>query len=162
MAKHANLLTCEIALFYKSSSAHISEVCEFEFSLNKTVIPSVLDGGDEIDLANLDPDKYVTCDKQIRHKLNGPSYMMTNSSLLFGCTVRSGLSFMSQDIASCANQSALPSFHYTTNLAFLQVYPGLLQLTQNISPIESPEKFLSNTTGNVSFLLDLNKTGIPP
>ena len=119
MAKHANLLTCESALFYKSSSAHISEVCEFEFCLNKTVIPSVLDGGDEIGLANLDPDKYVTCDKQIRYKLDGPSYMLTNRSLLCGCTVKSSLSFIPQDIGSCANQSALPSFHYTTNLAFL-------------------------------------------
>ena len=87
--------------------------------------------------------------------------MLTNRSLLCGCTVRSGLSFIPQDIGSCANQSALPSFHYTTNLAFLQVYPGLLQLAQNISTLSSIPNFLPNTIGNVNFLLDLNKTGIP-
>ena len=41
------------------------------------------------------------------------------------------------------------------------MYPGLLQLAQNISTIPSIPNFLPNTTGNVSFLLDLNKTGIP-
>ena len=161
MTKHANLLTCESALFYKSSKAHISEVCEFDFFLNKTVIPSVLDGGDEIGLANLDPDKYVTCDKQIRHKLDGPSYMLTNRSLLCGCTVRSGLSFIPQDIGSCANKSIMPTFHYTTNLAFLQVYPSMLQLAHNVPGLASPDSFLPNTTGNASFPLDLNATGIP-
>ena len=161
MSKHANLLTCESALFYKSSSGHISEVCEFEFFLNKTVIPSVLDGGDEIGLANLDPDKYVTCDRQIRHKLSGPSYMLTNRSLLCECTVKSGLSFIPQDIGSCSNQSALPTFNYTTNLAFLHVYPKMLQLAQNISNFTQPQNLLSQMTGNATFQVDLNKTGIP-
>ena len=40
------------------------------------------------------------------------------------------------------------------------MYPGLLQLAQNISTIQSIPNLLPNTTGNVSFLLDLNKTGI--
>ena len=161
MAKHANMLTCESALFYKSRKGHISEICEFDFYLNKTVIPSVLDGGDEIGLANLDPDKYVTCDKQIRHKLDGPSYFMTNRSLLCDCSVRSGLSFIPQDIGSCANKSIMPTFHYTTNLAFLQVYPTMLQLAHNISHLPSPDTFIPNGSVNANFHLDLKDTGIP-
>ena len=161
MTKHANLLTCESALFYKSSNGHISEACEFDFFLNKTVIPSVLDGGVEIGLANLNPDKYVTCERQIRHKLQGPSYLMTNRSLLCECSVKSGLSFLPQDIGSCANKSIMPTFHYTTNLAFLQVYPTMLQLAHNIVQMPSPESFLPNVSGNTSFLLDLKDTGIP-
>ena len=66
---------------------------------------------------------------------------MANRSLLCECSVQSGLSFLPQDIGSCANKSIMPTFHYTTNLAFLQVYPTMLQLAHNIAQMPSPEEF---------------------
>ena len=57
MVKHADLHTCESALFYDRDKAVVYTLCNFEFFLNKSVIPSVLDGGESMVLANLSPDK---------------------------------------------------------------------------------------------------------
>ena len=160
MVKHANLLTCESAMFYKANNQTVSEVCEFAFSLNKTVIPSVLDGGDQIVLANLDPDKSLTCLKQITKKLPGNSYILTNRSLLCLCNIQSGLSFIPQDIGACANHSSLPTFRYTTNLAFLNAYTRMSKLGNNIKtqfpPVNRTEH---NSQSKPSvFPFDLGKT----
>ena len=77
MVKHADLHTCESALFYDRDKAVVDTVCNFEFFLNKSVIPSVLDGGESMVLANLSPDKSLNCIKQIQNKLPGNSYMLT-------------------------------------------------------------------------------------
>ena len=55
MVKHADLHTCESALFYDRVKAVVDTVCNFEFFLNKSVIPSVLDGGVEYGIGKPKP-----------------------------------------------------------------------------------------------------------
>ena len=162
MVKHANLHTCESALFYERAKTVIDNVCNFEFFLNKSVIPSVLDGGDNMVLANLSPDKNLNCDKQIQNKLPGNSYMLTNRSLLCHCSVQNGLSFIPQDIGSCNNETVLPTFQYTTNLAFMGAYKVMRQLSDNTSSSFPPANLSEHTAQTIPkpFPLDLNSTSV--
>ena len=51
--KHSNMHTCESALFYDADSNIIEDKCDFDFYHNLTIPPSILDGGNEIVLANM-------------------------------------------------------------------------------------------------------------
>ena len=162
MVKHANLHTCESALFYERDKTVIDNVCNFEFFLNKSVIPSVLDGGDHMVLANLSPEKNLNCEKQIQNKLPGNSYMLTNRSLLCHCSVQNGLSFIPQDIGSCNNETVLPTFQYTTNLAFMGAYKVMRHLGDNTSSSFPPANLSEHTAQTIPkpFPLDLNSTSV--
>ena len=162
MVKHATLHTCESSLFYDRDKSVIDTVCNFEFFLNKSVIPSVLDRGESMVLANLSPDKNLNCIKQIQNKLPGNSYMLTNRSLLCHCSVQNGLSFIPQDIGSCNNETVLPTFHYTTNLAFMGAYQVMRQLGENTSssfPQANVSEHIAQTTPK-PFPVDLNDTSV--
>ena len=162
MVKHADLHTCESALFYDRDKAVVDNACNFEFFLNKSVIPSVLDGGDSMVLANLSPDKSLNCIKQIQNKLPGNSYMLTNRSLVCHCSVQNGLSVIPQDIGSCNNETVLPTFQYTTNLAFMGAYKVMRKLGDNTSssfPQANISEHVAQTTPK-PFPLDLNNTSV--
>ena len=53
MVKHAHHHTCESTIFYDCDSELITSTCAFRFYHNKTVTPSVLDGGETLALANI-------------------------------------------------------------------------------------------------------------
>ena len=162
MVKHADLHTCESALFYDRDKAVVDNVCNFEFFLNKSVISSVLDGGDSMVLANLSPDKSLNCIKQIQNKLPGNSYMLTNKSLLCHCSVQNGLSLIPQDIGSCNNETVLPTFQYTTNMAFMGAYKVMRKLGDNTSssfPQANISEHIAQTIPK-PFPLDLNNTSV--
>ena len=162
MVKHANFHTCESALFYERDRETVNTVCNFEFSLNKTVIPSVLDGGDSIVLANLSPQKNLNCIKQIQNKLPDSSYMLTNRSLLCHCSIQNGLSFIPQDIGSCDNETLPNTFYYTINLAFMNVYAMMRQLGNDTSS-SFPQANLTTKVGKYKpqpFPIDLNKSSV--
>ena len=113
-------------------------------------------------LANLSPDKSLNCIKQIQNKLTGNSFMLTNRSLLCHCSVQNGLSFIPQDIGSCNNETVLPTFQYTTNLAFMGAYKVMRQLGDNTSssfPPANLSEHIALTTPK-PFPLDLNNTSV--
>ena len=53
MVKHKTKHSCESALFYNLDSTLVKQNCKFKYYYNTSVIPSVLDGGSEIILANM-------------------------------------------------------------------------------------------------------------
>ena len=109
-------------------------------------------------LANLSPDQSLNCIKQIQNKLPGNSYMLTNRSLLCHCSVQNGLSFIRQDIGSCNNETVLPTFQYTTNLAFMGAYKVMRKLgdgTSSSFPQANISEHIAQTTPK-PFPLDLN------
>ena len=61
LVKHETKHSCESAIFYKLGSDVIKENCNFKYSYNATVIPSVLDGGSQIVLANMINKKKLSC-----------------------------------------------------------------------------------------------------
>ena len=60
MVKHKTKYSCESAIYFDLGTDIIKENCNFRFYYNKTdVTPTVLDGGNEIILANWPNDKHI-------------------------------------------------------------------------------------------------------
>ena len=60
--KHKSSYSCESAIYFDLTTDIIRNNCNFDFYYNKTdVTPAVLDGGDEIILANWPNDKHIIC-----------------------------------------------------------------------------------------------------
>ena len=53
IVKHKSSYSCESAIYFNLTTDFIKNNCNFDFYFNKTdITPTVLDGGDEIVLAN--------------------------------------------------------------------------------------------------------------
>ena len=60
IVKHKSSYSCESAIYFKLTTDIIKNNCDFDFYFNNTdVTPTVLDGGDEIVLANWPNDKHI-------------------------------------------------------------------------------------------------------
>ena len=58
LVKHKSKHSCESAIYYNLFQEVINESCSFKYFYNTTVMPSVLDGGPQILLANILTSKY--------------------------------------------------------------------------------------------------------
>ena len=61
LVKHKTKQSCESTLFYNLSSTLIKQNCEFKYMYNTTMISALLDGGSQIMLENMFPDKRLIC-----------------------------------------------------------------------------------------------------
>ena len=62
VVKHKSSYSCESAIYFNLTTYIIKSNCNFDFYFNRTdITPAVLDGGDEIDLANWPNDKHIIC-----------------------------------------------------------------------------------------------------
>ena len=62
IVKHKSSYSCESAIYFNLTTDIIRKNCNFDFYYNKTdVTPTVLDGGNEIILANCLNDKHIIC-----------------------------------------------------------------------------------------------------
>lgn len=125
LMKHKSKHTCESALFYDLDVATIKKNCEFEYVYNKTVVPSVLDGGDEIILANMLSEKKLNCKNQ--HHLDVPldspqhSYTLVNRSILCNCKIEADYVSILSSLSACENVTRRPPLQFTINMAY-QIY----------------------------------------
>ena len=91
MVKHSSIHTCESALFYEADDTVIGNQCVFGFYYNIIVPPSVLDGGKEIVLANMNKGKTLKCHNQIQNPLPGGYYIKTDRFILCHCSIEEKL-----------------------------------------------------------------------
>ena len=62
VVRHKSRYSCESAISFDLDKEIIKQNCEFKFYYDKTdVTPTVLNGGNEIILANLPDDKHINC-----------------------------------------------------------------------------------------------------
>ena len=62
VVKHKSIYSCKRAIYFNLGSEIIKENCNFAYYFNKTDIkPAVLDGGNEIILANWPNNKHIKC-----------------------------------------------------------------------------------------------------
>ena len=82
----------------------IKENCDFKFYYNKTyIIPTVLDGGDEIILANWPNDKHIICNtnNDIPVKIPSHPYVLINRSILCNCSIEVDNHYLLESLAAC-------------------------------------------------------------
>ena len=85
VVKHKTSYSCESAIYFNLDTDIIKENCNFKFYFNKTdITPIILDGGDEIVLANWPNNKHIICNVNNDNPVKIPShpYVSVNRSVL--------------------------------------------------------------------------------
>ena len=140
MVKHTHHHTCESALFYNRSEELIASQCPFQFYHNRSVTPSVLDGGAHLVLANVKVGHSPTCDPQRLHNLPTSTYTLTSREILCNCTLQSDLAYLPSDLGACNATTSRIYFEERPNIAFGSICHDLL--TNFTSPPSPPDQHL--------------------
>ena len=129
--KHKTSHSCESAIYFNLETHIIKENCNFEFYFNKTDIThTILDGGNEIVLANRPNDKHIFCNvnNDIPVKIPSHSYVLVKGSVLFNCGIDADNHYLLESIAACDNRHSKLIMYFTINMAFanyLDAFPNL-------------------------------------
>ena len=97
------------------------------------VIPSVLDGGNYLILANFPFDHGLDCAPEVMQVKPQSSYTVVPRSLLCNCALSSELAYLLPDLGSCSSNQEKLSFHYAPNAAFFQQFKDVLSNYTNPS-----------------------------
>ena len=82
--------SCESAIYFDLNREIIKQNCDFLFHYNKRdITPAVLDGGNEIILANWPADKHIICsiNNDIPIEIPSHPYILVNRSVLRNCRI---------------------------------------------------------------------------
>ena len=147
VVKHNSSYSCESAIYFNLTADIIKNNCNFDFYFNKTdITPTVLDGGDEIVLANWPNDKDIICNvnNDIPVKIPSHPYVLVNRSILCNCGIEADNHYLLESIAACDNKVSNLVMYFTINMAFanyLDMLPNLTnpsQLIKNRTIYEQP------------------------
>ena len=125
--------SCESAIYFNLSTDIIRNNCNFDFYYNRTdVTPTVLDGGDEIILANWQNNEYIICNvnNDIPVKILSHSYVLVNRSILCNCGIEADSHHLLESLATYDNKQLKPIMYFTINLAFssyLELMPNMTE-----------------------------------
>ena len=90
VVKYKTSYSCESAIYINLDTNIMKETCDFRFYYNTTdIVPTVLDGGNEIILANWPNDKHIICttNNDIPVKIPSHPYVLVNRSVLCNCVI---------------------------------------------------------------------------
>ena len=138
VVKSKHEYSCASAV-YSNLNPEIKENCEFNFYFNKTdVTPSVLDGGQQIILANWPSYKRIICTYNNNIPVNIPShtYVLLDRNVLCNCDIEAESNFLLESLAACGeceNQDL--DMYFTVNLAFVDHLEELIEVIE--TPIDS-------------------------
>ena len=138
IAKCKSSYSHESAIYVNFTTDIIRNNCNFDFYCNKTdVTPTVLDGGDEIILANWPNDKHIICNinNDIPVKIPSHSYVLVNRSNLCNCGIEADNHHLLESIASCDEKFTKLTLYFTINLAFTNYLDMLPNLTEPLTLI---------------------------
>ena len=119
--KHRSKHSCATSLFYQYSSEQVAQACNFHYYFNTTPTPTVLDGGNQIVLANMISQKKLTCNKfqELATPFASQRYLMINRSVLCGCQIEADYAYLYELPAHCNAQKEQPTaMWFTINLGF--------------------------------------------
>ena len=131
VVKHKSSYSCEIAIYFNLTMDIIRNNCNFDFYFNNTeVMPTVLDGGDPIILANWPNDKHIICNitNNIPVRIPSHPYILVNRSILCNCRIEVDNHYLLESIASCNKKITQLIRYFTINLAFtnyLDMFPNM-------------------------------------
>ena len=93
IVKHKCSYSCESAIYFNLTVDIIKNNCNFGFYFNNTdITPTMLDGEDEIVLANWPSDKHLICNINNDIPIKIPSHpcVLVNRSILCNCRIEAG------------------------------------------------------------------------
>ena len=113
----------------------IKENCKFKFYYNKTdITPTVLDGGNDIILANWPNDKYIKCNINNNTPVRIPSYpyVLVNRNVLCNCGIEVENHFLFESLAACEDVNSKLTMYFTVNTAFVNYLDKFPNLTESL------------------------------
>ena len=96
-------------IYFNLDAETIKDNCKLKFYGNKTdITPTVLDGGDEIILANWPNDKFIICsiNNNMPIKILSPPYVLVNRSVLCNCGIEVENHFLLETLATCQDTNS--------------------------------------------------------
>ena len=131
--KHKSKYSCESVIYFNFNTDTIKENCNFRFNYNKTDIsPMILDGGNEIILANWPNDKHILCNinNDIPVRIPSHPYILINRSVLCNCGIKADYHDLLESSAACDNINSKLIMYFTINTAsanYLDMFPNLTE-----------------------------------
>ena len=144
IVKHKSSYSYESAIYFNLMIDIIENNCDFEFYFNKTdITPTVLDGGDEIVLANWPNDKHIICNvnNDIPIKILRHPYVLVNRNVLCYCGIEADNHHLLESIATCDNKISKLIMYFTINLAFTNYLDMLPNLTDSLPLIKDRTRY---------------------
>ena len=111
---------------------------------------TVLDGGNEIILANWPNDKHIICNinNDILTKIPSHSYVLVNRSVLCNHGIEAGNNFLLESLAACHDANTNLVMYFTANTAFTN-YINQFNLTEDLEFLILTNKTTSEFTLSV-------------
>ena len=131
VVKHKSSYSYESAVYFNLTTDIVKNNCNFDFYFNKTdVTPTVLDGGDEIVLANWPNDKHIICNmnNDIPVKIPSHPYVLVNRNVLCSCSIETDNHYLLESLAACDNKAHNLVRYLTINMTFtnyLDKFPNI-------------------------------------
>ena len=153
IVKHKSSYSCESVICFNLTTGIIKSNCNFNFYFNKTdITPTVLDGGDDIVLANWPNDKYIICNvnNDIPVKIPSHSYVLVNRNILCNCSIEADNHFLLESIATHDNRDSKLVMYFTINMAFANYLDMLPNLTDTFQLIKDRTTYEQPSPINLS------------
>ena len=103
MVRYKTIHSCKSAIYFNLKTEIIKQNCDFLFYCNKTdITPVVLDGGNEIILANWPADKHIICsiNTNIPIEISSHPYVLVNRSVLCNCSIEADNNYLLESLAA--------------------------------------------------------------
>ena len=131
VVKSKHKFSCASAVYFNLNHK-IKQNCNFDYHFNKTdITPLVLDGGQQIILANWPSYKRLVCTYNNNIPLSIPShlYVLLDRNILCNCDIEAEDNFLLEFLAACGdNNSHKLEMFFTVNLAFLDHLEDLTEV----------------------------------
>ena len=131
--KHKSSYSCESAIYFNLTTDIIRHTCNFDFYYNKTdIMPTVLDGGNKIILANWPNDKHIVCNinNDIPVKIPIHPYVLVDRSILCNCGLEADDHHLLESLAACNIKHVKLTMYFSINLAFTNYLDKSPNLTE--------------------------------
>ena len=135
IVKHKSRNRCGNTIYFNPGAETIKENCKFKFYHNKTdIMPTVLDGGNEIILANWPNDKHIICNfnDNVPIKLPSHPYVLVTRSVLCNCGIEVKNHFLLKSLAACQDTNSKLTMSFTVNTAFANYLDKFPNLTESL------------------------------
>ncbi len=136
-------------MFFSDPTQTVLENCGFDYRYNMTAIPTVLDEGETILLANMVKQKSIRCKHNAYLKTPFPHHncITVNRSLLCECEIDASLAYVLRSLSACDHHNRDPlTVTMAVNLAF-QIFRPILSKTETFGQVKGSPGF----TGKEAF-----------
>ena len=122
-------------IYFNLDAETIKDNCKFKFCYIKTdITPTVVDGGNEVILANWPNNKHIisSINSNILIKIPSHPYVLVNRSVLCNCVIEAENHFLLKLLAACQDTNSKLTMYFTANTAFVIYLDKFPNLTESL------------------------------